>query len=243
MITHKLNDKTLEIKMDCGKGNLLSFSHLEKLIALIDHAQSDGQTHGVIITGNGHSFSTGLDFSRNEPIPKSSHWTSSFHALDGLLVRLFQFSKPFVAAINGHSVGAGFLIQLCSDYAIIENNSRIKLGLPELRLGLTIDSVMIHLARHGFTSERVLQYFLYSSELLGPEKALQIGVVDKIAIDQPLLITAREEIARLQSVRSAVFSITKLTLRSETICMMKNSFAANSHFVYENLLTTTERND
>lgn len=236
MIAHEIYNNTLEVNLDCGKGNLLSLAHLRELGELLVHAENDGQTHGMIITGTNRSFSTGLDIPTANRSSAGYPWRETFRALDELLVRLFQFQKPFVAAINGHSIGAGFLIQLCSDYAVIGSSNHIKLGLPELSLGLTLDSVMVHLTRHGFPCAHSLQHYLYSSELFGPEKALQMGLVDEISTTDSPMAGARRAVARLAAINHAAFRSTKQTLRRESVRKMEQALAANSHYVFDALL-------
>jgi enoyl-CoA hydratase/carnithine racemase len=234
MISHTRRDSLLEIRLDSGKGNLLSTGTLEELNRSIRDASSDHLIHGIIITGTGHSFSTGLELS-GDPADLSET-LKCFYTLDTLLFELFSFPKPFVAALNGHSVGAGFLIQLCSDYVVMTDNPRIKMGLPELSLGLTIDPLMTHLARHGFPSDRALQKCLYSGELFGQATAIQLGIVDEIAPDEALMTAAREKLAHLLRGTSSAFECIKYTLRSETISKMKNSLASNSYMVFQKLL-------
>lgn len=236
MITCERYKNILEIKIDVGKGNLFSFSHLEQLGKLVSQAETDCFIDGVVITGTGHCFSTGLDISSMLDSAGETPWSDTFQALDRLLADLFRFPKPFVAAINGHSVGAGFLIQLCSDYVLVADNDRMKFGLPELSLGLTIDCVMMHLANYGLSSCRLLQYFLYSGDLFGSAKALQIGIVDEIVAGESLLITAHGQVMRLLRGGQAAFSRTKQILRCDTILKMDASLTARSHLVFDDLL-------
>jgi 3,2-trans-enoyl-CoA isomerase len=236
MIIHVCYENTLEIRFDLGKGNLFSSVHLEQLSDILRQAETDNNVSGVILTGTGHSFSTGLDLSINSALSDGIPGHTAFHALDELLLSLFRFPKPVVAVINGHSVGAGFLIQLCSDYAMVADNHRIKMGLPELSLGLTIDSLMGHLAQHGFPSARMMQHYLYSSELFGPETALQIGVVDEIIPNESLISAARERVMRLLGGGYVAFGRTKQTIRCETIRKMQDSLNAGSYAIFDDLI-------
>jgi len=236
MITHECHETVLEVFLDTGKGNLLAECHLEELCELAAQAGADHGIHGIIITGTGQSFSTGLDLSSGQPAAAENPWHTAFEALDRLLVILFRFPKPFVAAINGHSVGTGFLIQLCADQVIVTDNPRLKMGLPELSLGLTIDAVMTHLARCGVAGDRMLQRLLYSGELFGSEKALQIGVADEVVTGETLIAAARGRVAHLLRGTLSAFSQTKQTLRSDTIRRMEDALAAHSHTVFDDLM-------
>ena len=236
MITDQCHDGILLVTLDLGKGNLLSFSHIEKLYKLIENAEVDIGVKGLILTGTARCFSTGLDLSGELSSLEDHSWRPTFQVLDKLLLRLFSFSKPFVAAINGHSVGVGMLIQLCADWVIVEDSDRVKIGLPEMSMGLTIDSLMMHLARYGFHSNRDLQNILYTGELFAPSKAVALGVVNEVVEHDSLILSARERVDHLLKGGSEAFSCMKETMRKEAIDKMKASLRAQDYLIFDNLM-------
>lgn len=54
-----------------------------------------------------------------------------------LILRAIETSgKPWVAAINGPALGGGFELALCCHYRIAADDSKTRLGLPEIKVGL-----------------------------------------------------------------------------------------------------------
>ncbi|MEZ4935836.1 MAG: enoyl-CoA hydratase-related protein [Saprospiraceae bacterium] len=47
-----------------------------------------------------------------------------------------ESGKPFVAAINGTAMGGGLELCLTCHYRIVLNDIKIKLGFPEVKVGL-----------------------------------------------------------------------------------------------------------
>jgi len=236
MITDQCNNGILLVTLKLGKGNLLSLADIEKLYNLIGAAEADKEVKGLILTGSAKCFSTGLNLSHELSSNEEYPWRPCFELLDRLLIRLFGFSKPFVAAINGHSIGAGLLIQLCADWVIVEENSRIKMGFPELTIGLTLDSLMIHLAHYGFHSKRELQNILYMGELFTFDKAMTLGVVNEVVRNDNLILSAREKIAYLLRGGSEAFLRTKEIMRADAINKMENSLHNRDYMVFDSLM-------
>ena len=44
--------------------------------------------------------------------------------------------KPVIAAIHGTALGGGFELALACHYRVVENDNKIQLGLPEIKVGL-----------------------------------------------------------------------------------------------------------
>lgn len=51
--------------------------------------------------------------------------------------RLLLFNMPTIAALNGHTFGAGAFIAMCCDFRLMRNNSG-RICFPEVKLGLNI---------------------------------------------------------------------------------------------------------
>ena len=56
--------------------------------------------------------------------------------LNGALRALETCGKPVAAAINGLALGGGLELTLACHYRVVENDNKIQLGLPEIKVGL-----------------------------------------------------------------------------------------------------------
>jgi|WetSurMetagenome_2_1015567.scaffolds.fasta_scaffold10879_3 Delta3-Delta2-enoyl-CoA isomerase len=224
------------LTFNSSKGNLLTNEDMQYFTQHLHLVENNPNIKGIILTGKGTSFSTGLDISSVTSSFSKDKATAFFRAFDILLLRLFTFQKPIVAAINGHSIGAGFLIQCCSDIAIIADDSKIKLGLPELKLGLTIDELMICLLNY-YVSPNCIGELLNCAEYFSPKRSLEFGFVEKVVPLADLLDICISAINNLIAFDTNSFSNTKQLLRAKNKANMQSAINNECYNVFTKLLT------
>lgn len=124
---------------------------------------------------------------------------------------LTESAKPVVAAAQGTTAGGGLGILMCSDYAIVGENSRI--GSLYANIGLTPDlSVSAQLAR-AVGERRALQLVL-QDRMLSAEEALEWGLIAEVVPAEDVAARA-EEIARFWlSSATAAYGAAKQLVRS-----------------------------
>lgn len=174
------------VTLDSGKGNLLTDQDLIALIKLVDEAESLNEVKGILLTGTKHSFCTGLSWDNVLPETKEEQLNIKFALLDSLLIKLHSFSKILTVAINGHSIGAGFLMMLCADYVIIPNALKSKWGLPEIKIGLGLDQLMAQILTYSL-SPILVKDILYSGEYMTPQQFVSLGLVEELDAENELI--------------------------------------------------------
>ncbi|HEY5960118.1 MAG TPA: enoyl-CoA hydratase/isomerase family protein [Polyangiaceae bacterium] len=171
MIITETQNNALWLRLDSGKGNLLGQAEIDSLRAIVHDAESNSQVSFVCLTGTGQSFCAGANLAEVALTKDAARIDHFFRSLDSLLLELFSLSKPLVAVVNGHSIGAGFLLQGTADMVFLPNNPRIKLGLPELELGLTFDNAM----------QAVLEFYMGTHHFIQDAYAAKYFGVDRAA--------------------------------------------------------------
>ena len=88
------------------KMNTFSGQMLKDILELLDEAEKDDDIRAVIFTGSGKAFCAGADLSSGEDTfdmsDKGKAKTEVKRDTGGILtLRLFDFKKPLIAAING----------------------------------------------------------------------------------------------------------------------------------------------
>jgi enoyl-CoA hydratase/carnithine racemase len=163
-----------------------------ELIAAFDDADADDDVRAVIITGAGRGFCAGADlgggagtFDHHEreaegPVPRD----------DGgrFTLRVFESSKPVIAAINGPAVGVGATMTLAMD---------MRLAAEEARMGFVF-------ARRGIVPEACSSWFLprtvgisramewvATGRVFPAREALEAGLVRSVHPAGELLAAAR----------------------------------------------------
>ena len=101
--------------------------------------------------------------------------------------RLEQLGVPVAAAINGAAAGGGFEICLASHYRIAVDAPKVKIGLPEVTLGLLPGGGGVVRMTYLLGIEGAMPFVL-EGRMLGAQAALKAGLVHEIVPDQSALL-------------------------------------------------------
>jgi len=111
--------------------NALSAGLNTELAQLLDHLETDDETHVVVITGNEKAFAAGADIKLMKDWSYMDVYKADFISLDW--ERLSTFRKPSIAAVAGYALGGGCELAMMCDFIIAAENARF--GQPEITLG------------------------------------------------------------------------------------------------------------
>jgi enoyl-CoA hydratase/carnithine racemase len=129
--------------------------------------------------------------------------TDDYHAL---LQRISDLPKPVIVAMNGDTMGGGFEIALSSDIRIGELGD-YRYGLPEVRLGILPGGSGTQRLPRLIGSGRAIEFIL-RGRIVGPERALELGLVHELADDAVAHAAAvAEELVRMPPVSMAQVKI------------------------------------
>jgi enoyl-CoA hydratase/carnithine racemase len=130
-----------------------------ELIAAFDRADADDAVRAVIVTGAGRGFCAGADLATGgETFDYRARGRTDEVPRDGggrLVLRVFECTKPVIAAINGPAVGVGATMTLPMD---------IRLAADDARVGFVF-------ARRGIVPEACSSWFL--PRLVGISQAME----------------------------------------------------------------------
>lgn len=88
-----------------------------------------------MLTGTGRFFSAGLDLKHMGDDMSGALELSKMVTV--LYKRLLLLGMPTVAALNGHTFGAGAFVAMCCDWRLMRGQSG-KMCFPEAKLGLNL---------------------------------------------------------------------------------------------------------
>jgi enoyl-CoA hydratase len=124
--------------------SLVLWNALDEAIQL---AAEDEEARVFLLRGEGKSFCSGLDLSAANELTSALGGTSgasqklNFFKLvkttQGIHNRLERLTRPTVAVIHGHCLGAGLELALCCDIRLCSQETIF--ALPEAKLGLITD--------------------------------------------------------------------------------------------------------
>src|SRR6185436_19073244 len=128
-----------------------------------------------------------------------------------LLVRIFTFPVPVVAACTGHALAAGSLVLLASDRRIGAEGP-FKIGLNEVAIGMALPQFAVDFARYRMPPSQ------FDSALLGevhdPHSAVAAGYLDRVVDSESVVAEATATAHQLAQLRTGAVSRTKATARA-----------------------------
>ena len=201
------------LRLNHGKVSAIDVELGEAIIAEMT-AAADPAVRAVVIIGTGSSFSAGVDLFRL--IKEGADYGRRFlPVLDRLLRDTLTFSKPVVAAVNGHAIAGGCILAACCDRRIMaEGNGRI--GIPELAVGVPFPALPLQIMGARLGDGR-LRDLVFTGRTVLVDEALAIGLVDEKCAADALLDRALDAAGRLASIPAGAFALTKESLYSPVL--------------------------
>ena len=185
--------------------NVLSAAVLAELnerLAELERARPRGL---ILISGKKSGFIAGADIREFTGITDEAGGYALIRAGQQVFDRLEALPCPTVAAIHGFALGGGLETALACRYRVAVADERLALGLPEVQLGLhpgfggTVRSVRL-------LGVRPAMQLMLTGKPLRAQKALQLGLVDRLVSEPELRAAAREFVLKAPPPRRAPLS-------------------------------------
>ena len=162
------------IQMDDGKVNVFSPDMIENFNNILDQVPTD--KGAMMIIGREGMFSAGFDLK----VMMSSPENAAAMVKNGfkLLMRVFTFPRPVVAACSGHAIALGAFL-LCSCDHRIGCKGEFKIGANELRNNMIVPTPILELAKFRLIKSHK-QRALLNAEMYSIEDAVAPGYLDEV---------------------------------------------------------------
>jgi enoyl-CoA hydratase/carnithine racemase len=209
MISYESQDSVTVVRMEHGKVNAIDIEFFSELKDKFDELEKNS-TAAVILTGTGKAFSAGVDLFR--VLEGGRNYLERFlPVLVGTLEKLFLFSKPVIAAVNGHAIAGGCLLTCVCDYRIASKGSGT-IGVPELLVGVPFPALALEIVRAA-VAPQYFQEIVYTGRCYSMEQALQRGMLDEVVDAGDLLERARQVAVQFGTIPLRAFQIAKRQIR------------------------------
>jgi enoyl-CoA hydratase len=169
------------------------FADLDKVL---NEVEKNPEIKSVIVTGAGSkAFVAGADISEFNSLNKEQA-VGMAKKVQNIFLRIENFPKPIVAAVNGFALGGGCELSMACHFRIASDNA--KFGQPEVNLGL--------IPGYGGT-QRLVQLIgkgralelLMSGNMIDAHEAKELGLVNHITSVDNLLEQAKLILAVINS--------------------------------------------
>ncbi|SMQ62129.1 Enoyl-CoA hydratase [Altererythrobacter xiamenensis] len=179
------------------KMNAFTRTMMDEIIAAMDDIDADDSVRAVIFTGSGdRAFCAGADLTPeggghvfSDPNPVDD--LSDERVRDGggrLTLRLFDSTKPLIAACNGVAVGVGITMQLAMDIRLASDNARY--GFVFARRGIVPEACSSWFLPRLVGVQQALEW-CYTGRIFDASEAKEGGLVRSIHAQGELMDVAR----------------------------------------------------
>jgi enoyl-CoA hydratase/carnithine racemase len=190
--------------------NAFNREMMEDLIAAFDAADADDAVRAVVVTGAGRAFSAGADLSQggktfdyaardDRPDARAARSAGAAGAVDWshesvrdgggrVTLRIFECTKPVIAAVNGPAVGIGATMLLPMDVRLAADGARF--GFVFTRRGITPEACSSWFLPRVVGISRALEWTL-SGRVFSAAEALEGGLVRRVLPADQLPSAAR----------------------------------------------------
>ncbi len=192
-----------------GKANALDIELLEGLIGEFETLRAAPE-RAVVLTGQGRMFSAGVDLPRLAD-GGPDYVRRFLPALHRLYDTVFFFGKPVVAAVNGHAIAGGCVLECCADRRIAAKDGG-RIGVTELLVGVPFPAMAFEVMRFATAPQYFADGILSGATYL-PDIALQRGLIDEVVEPSALLDRAVAAAETLAALPPRAFEFTKRQIR------------------------------
>ena len=220
-LRYEIEDQVLTLTMNRPERlNAFNSRMQGEFLEALEHADADDEVRAVIVTGEGRGFCAGADLGKgadtfnydNQTEEAKAERASSEGRQEGsnawlrdggglLSLRIYEFNKPIIAAINGPAVGVGVTMTLPMDIRIASTQARM--GFVFSRRGIVPEACSSYFLPRIVGVSKALEW-AYSGKVFDAEEALKGGLIRSLHEPEDLLPSAREIATEIVENTSAI---------------------------------------
>ena len=153
----------------------------QQMIAELTHAMGEAGscTCGVVVlTGAGTAFCSGMDLENLKSLKRQrpEDQRSDAESMTVMMRRLYEISKPTIAAVNGPAIAGGTGLATLCDFTLAAEHS--KFGYTEVKIGFIPAIVSVFLLE--MIGEKKAKTLLLSGRIMDAAEALSLGLVTEV---------------------------------------------------------------
>ena len=178
------------ITLDRPPANSYEIKFMRDLDAAIDSAATEAEVKTVLVVSDSEKFFCGGADIKAFLTNTSEANTEMVYFAHGVLAKIAQIPKVFIAVINGHAMGGGLEIALACDLRLA-GDGKFLLALPEITLGILPGNGGTQRLSRLIGASKALELML-TGRTVGPQEALELGIVNKVFPQEALREEAKK---------------------------------------------------
>src|SRR6267378_469388 len=162
------------------KRNAISAAMISELQSALDAIEKSHARVGIL-TGSGKAFSAGMDLEMLAALAKPSPTENQEDSrrMAKMFRRIWSFSKPLIAAVNGAALAGGCGIATLCDFTLAVPEA--KFGYTEVKIGFLPAIVSVFLTRQ--IGDKRSRDLLLTGRIIGAVEAKEFGMVTEVVPD------------------------------------------------------------
>jgi 2-(1,2-epoxy-1,2-dihydrophenyl)acetyl-CoA isomerase len=220
--------------------NALSLQLTEDLGAAFTKAVSE-KARAVVLTGVGRAFCSGGDLREMQSMWKKEGRIEAFleaplKALHDVILQIRETPIPFIAAVGGICAGAGTNFALACDLVFASENASFNEGF--VKIGLSPDCGGSFFLPRA-VGEKIAAELLMTGDAVAAERALQLGMINRVVPAETLLEEALKMADRLAQMPTGSIGRIKQMLNAS----FSNDLAAQLSLEHQCQIESGKSND
>ncbi len=218
------------------QANAQSMQMIEEIDAAFDLAATDDETRVVVLAANGKHFSSGHDLKELVGPEASDELRRRRATAEGKFrherqmyfdrcVRIYEFPKPTIAAVQGKCIAAGMMLAAMCDIIIAADNAEF--SNPVARMSGAGVELLVEPWELGI---RKAKEYLLTGDPIDAHEAWRLGMVNKVVARDALLGAAYEMATKIAKVPPVTAERIKDSI-NQTFEFMGKRHSWNFHFM------------
>ena len=198
------------IKLDDGKANAFSYDMLSQVNDLLTKVPRD--SGALVITGREGLFSGGFDL-KTLATGDMEKITKMVQLGYRLLLELFSFDRPIVAAVSGHSIALGLFVTCSADYRIAIDGKYV-CQANEVRNNMDIPPQIMEILK-ARVNKKYFYPAVYHSDTYSVQDSIEVGYIDEVVSEDQFMERAMEKAKELATLPHPFYANTKKTAQED----------------------------
>ena len=171
------------VRMNTNKVNVQNDNFFADLHEAFDRLEREFGELPVVLTGQGDVFSAGIDFQYSFDIfgsgdlEKIRQWYRAYRETN---LRIFQYPRPTVAAVNGHAIAGGLITALDCDFRVAARKPA-RFGLNEVPIGIPMPAAYVEIIKYAL-GDQVGALTTLRGKVYEFEEAERLGFLDRKSV-------------------------------------------------------------
>ena len=191
------------------KYNAFNTDLLNQLSDKLDKLNKDSQLKVLIITGEGKAFSSGVDLKSLLELDTVEKAREFALLLESTSEKIYNFSKPVIAAINGLALGGGFGYATACDIRVVTDETKI--GYPAVKLGAILPATCTVYLKN-ILGEGKTKDLLLTGRMLKGKEIVEMGLASASVSTDNLLEYCKKLATQMMEAPALALDYTKRTV-------------------------------